>query len=236
LKRNGLIAHKRERDGKEQSLIDHLTETSLTSKRFAAKVGLPEVGKILGLFHDFGKASKEYQDYLRSAEGLINPDEDDFKDYKAMKGKIDHSTAGAQLVHEKLASRGQEGKILAQFLALAIASHHSGLIDCLKPDGANEFERRITKDDISTHLAEARSKLSDIEKQLDEILAQPIEKRFYQAVFETMKEAADSKDTRWFKRGLLARFLLSCLLDADRIANPRRNRLSRQARCGLFGL
>jgi len=217
LKRNGLIAHKRERDGKEQSLIDHLTETSLTSKRFAAKVGLPEVGKILGLFHDFGKASKEYQDYLRSAEGLINPDEDDFKDYKAMKGKIDHSTAGAQLVHEKLASRGQEGKILAQFLALAIASHHSGLIDCLKPDGANEFERRITKDDISTHLAEARSKLSDIEKQLDEILAQPIEKRFYQAVFETMKEAADSKDTRWFKRGLLARFLLSCLLDADRL-------------------
>lgn len=211
-----LIAHVR-RDKKEQLLVTHLAEASRLAERFATKVGLPEIGRIMGLLHDFGKASKAFQDYLRSAEGQIDPDADDYVDYKAKKGKIDHSTAGAQLAYEKLASRGQEGKILAQFLALAIASHHSGLIDCLKPDGANEFERRITKDENSTHLTEARNKLPDIEKQLDEILAQPIEKHFYQAVFETMTEAADSKNNRWFKRGLLARFLLSCLLEADRL-------------------
>jgi CRISPR-associated endonuclease/helicase Cas3 len=102
-------------------------------------------------------------------------------------------------------------------LALAIASHHSGLIDCLKPDGFNEFQRRIGKDDKDTHLKEAREKLLDIERQLDEILTQPIEKHFYQVVFESMAEASDSKDTRWFKRGLLARFLLSCVLEADRL-------------------
>ncbi len=106
---------------------------------------------------------------------------------------------------------------MAQFVALALASHHSGLIDCLKPDGANEFGRRIVKEDKDTHLAEARSKLPDIEKHLDEILTRPVEKDFFQVVFEKMTEATDSKDTRWFKRGLLARFLLSCLLDADRL-------------------
>ncbi|MBM3179736.1 MAG: CRISPR-associated helicase Cas3' [Chloroflexi bacterium] len=209
-----LIAHRR-KNGEEQLLRTHLIEASQLAEGFVAKVGLPEIGKVLGLLHDFGKASQEYQNYLRTQEGLINPDEDNYS--TAKRGEVDHSTAGAQLIYEKFAHHGQEGKILAQFLSLAIASHHSGLIDCLKPNGNNKFEERITKVDEKTHLTEARSKLHDIEKQLDEILAQPIEKRFYQAVFEAMTEASDSKDTRWFKRGLLARFLLSCLLEADRL-------------------
>jgi len=212
---DNLIAHWRKGDEQAQSLVEHLTKTAEIAAELSSKVSLSEIGRIMGLLHDFGKASKEYQDYLKTNEGLIKPDEDNYS--QAKRGEIDHSTAGAQLVYEKLASRGQEGKILAQFLALAMASHHSGLIDCLKPDGANEFERRIAKDDKDTHLKEVRSKLPDSEKQLDEILAQPIEKRFYQVVFDTMIEAADSKETRWFKRGLLARFLLSCLLDADRL-------------------
>jgi CRISPR-associated endonuclease/helicase Cas3 len=213
-----LIAHlrKKDKDRKEpQYLRNHLAEASILAGRFAEKVGLPEVGKVLGLLHDFGKASQEYQNYLRTNEGLISPDEDGYS--HAKRGEIDHSTAGAQLVYEKLASKGQEGKILAQFLALAMASHHSGLIDCLKPGGKNEFERRITKGDKDAHLEEARSKLPDIERRLDEILSHPLERSFYQIVFEKMSENTDSKETRWFKRGLLARFLLSCLLEADRL-------------------
>ena len=214
---DALIAHRRKGDEAEQSLTTHLIETSQLAERFAAKAGLPDIGKVMGLLHDFGKASTEYQNYLRSAEGMINPDEDDYVDYKAKKGKIDHSTAGAQLVYQKLASKGTNGKFLAQFLALAMASHHSGLIDCLKPDGKNEFERRMTKGDADTHLTEARTKLPYIEKQLDEILTRPIEEDFYRIAYREMTDLADSKDVRWFKRGLLARFLLSCLLDADRL-------------------
>ncbi len=210
-----LIAHIR-KDDKEQLLRTHLREAAQLAEDFAAKIGLPEIGKIMGLLHDFGKASKEYQDYLRTQEGLINPDEDNYS--KAKRGEVDHSTAGAQLIYEKLASRGTEGKILAQFLALAIASHHSGLIDCLKPDGFNEFKRRIDKDKDATHLGEARRKLPDIKKQLDEILAQPIEKKFVAKIFDGMKEPDNnSKLNLMFKQGLLARFLLSCLLEADRL-------------------
>jgi CRISPR-associated endonuclease/helicase Cas3 len=207
-----LIAHCRQRDKKDQSLIEHLTETADITEGLCTKVGLKKIGRIMGLLHDFGKASKEYQDYLKTNEGLTNPDEDNYS--TAKRGEIDHSTAGAQLVYKKLANRGQDGKILAQFLALAIASHHSGLIDCLKPDGFNDFQRRIEKEDANTHLAEARSKLPDIEKQLDEILAQPIEKQFFEKLMG-MRDA--EKDvTLPFKHGLLARFLLSCVLEADR--------------------
>ncbi|MEW6406059.1 MAG: CRISPR-associated helicase Cas3', partial [Chloroflexota bacterium] len=210
-----LIAHVR-KDKKEQSLVTHLTETSQLAERLTAKVGMPEVGKIMGLLHDFGKASKEYQDYLKTNEGLINPDEDGYS--QAKRGEIDHSTAGAQLIYEKLYGRGQEGNILAQFLALAIASHHSGLIDCLKPDGFNDFERRIMKDDKDTNLREARGILADIEKELDEILAQPLEKQFVAKIFDGMMEEGDTSLLNLvFKQGLLARFLLSCLLEADRL-------------------
>ncbi|RMH37746.1 MAG: CRISPR-associated helicase Cas3' [Gammaproteobacteria bacterium] len=213
-KEEDLIAHRSE-DEREQSLLTHLHETSELAGRFAAKVGLADVGKIMGLLHDFGKASDLFQGYLRSRQGLISPDEDGYVD--AQRGEVDHSTAGAQLIYEKLASRGKEGKILAQFLALAIASHHSGLTDCLKPDGFNDFKRRINKDTGLTHLAESRNKLPEIEEQLDEILAQPIERQFFEKLFKRMKESNDSNMTMPFKHGLLARFLLSCLLEADRL-------------------
>ena len=210
-----LIAHRRKRDGEEQSLTTHLIEASQLAEGFASKVGLPEVGKVLGLLHDFGKASKEFQDYLRSAEGLKSPDEDDYVDYKAKKGKIDHSTAGAQLIYQRLSSRGQGGRYLAQVLALSIASHHSGMINCMALDGKNDFQLRMDKLDRDTHFAEAMKKLPGVIQQLDEILAQPIEQRFLKKL-QGMKDA--EKDvTLPFKHGLLARFLLSCLLEADRL-------------------
>jgi len=71
-----LIAHRRKSDGGEQTLLNHLQESSQLAGEFAAKIGLSEIGRILGLLHDFGKASDKYQGYLRSQEGLINPDED----------------------------------------------------------------------------------------------------------------------------------------------------------------
>ena len=210
-----LIAHWRKRDQEAQSLRTHLLQTSQLAERFASKVGLPEVGRMLGLLHDLGKASTEYQNYLRTNEGLISPDEDGYS--QARRGEIDHSTAGAQLIYRRLANRGQEGRFLAQFSALALASHHSGLIDCLTPDGKNNFQRRMDKADEDTHFTEAMGKLPDIAQQLDEILAQPVEQRFYKKLYEELKETGDSKETLAFKRGLLARFLLSCLLDADRL-------------------
>jgi CRISPR-associated endonuclease/helicase Cas3 len=71
-----LIAHLRESDSIPQSLIDHLSGVSILSEKFAAKVGLAETGKLLGLLHDIGKASEEFQQYIKSATGIINPDED----------------------------------------------------------------------------------------------------------------------------------------------------------------
>jgi len=89
------LAHIRKKDGAKQYLFEHLEGVAEKSREFTSKIGLRKQGELLGLLHDFGKYSDEFQNYLKSAGGFINPDEDDYIDAQGMRGRIDHSTAGA---------------------------------------------------------------------------------------------------------------------------------------------
>jgi CRISPR-associated endonuclease/helicase Cas3 len=223
------IAHRREKDGATQSLETHLLGVADISKTLAAKIGLKEQGEIIGLLHDLGKYSNEFQVYLKSAVGLINQDEDEFVDARGLKGKVDHSTAGAQLVWEELSKQGDMGQIVGQVLALCIASHHSGLIDCLSSDAnrpiENNFARRISKADTRSHFNEARSNMdASIAKRFSELASGS---GLVKDIKETIRHVALRDDTTGvdpsrnqiiqFKIGLFVRFLFSCLIDADRV-------------------
>ncbi len=208
------IAHVRQKDGKSQLLTDHLNETSVLSGQFAEKIGLKEAGEIIGLMHDVGKASCEFQNYIRSASGQINPDADDYVDSQEMKGKIDHSTAGAQMIFRDLYNKGAAGYFTAQVLSLCLASHHSGLIDCLAPDGSDVFSHRMEKSQNLTRIDEAMKNVKKIGIELK--FSSNFEKDLV-AKFNSLQETNDSKETLTFKCGLLIRFLFSCLIDADRL-------------------
>jgi len=212
------IAHRREKDGEIQSLVDHLEEVSKKAGEFASKIGLKEQGELLGLLHDIGKASQEFEQYIKSSVGLINPDEDEYVDAAGLKGKVDHSTAGSQLVYRKLAHNGNDAIFVAQVLSLCIASHHSGLIDCISPEGIDTYLKRMGKGEEKAHLDEVLGKLSDRVKEL--IINRLQSKEFLQNLidrFKALKTAQDSQKTRALKCGLLVRFLFSCLIDADRL-------------------
>ena len=120
---NQLIAHLRESDNTPQQLRNHLLETAAIAAKFTGSIGLTDVGELLGLLHDLGKAGQDCQNYLNSAFGIIDPDDIDYVDYESMKGKIDHSSAGAQYIYQKLNGKGKSENIAAQVLALCIASH-----------------------------------------------------------------------------------------------------------------
>lgn len=216
-----LFAHFREKDKdhkEPQYLWTHLTEASELAKGFASKIGFSKSGEILGLLHDLGKASEEFQNYLLSGEGLLNPDSDDYVDHVAMKGKVDHSTAGAQVIYNYLWNKGSEGRIVAQVLSLAIASHHSGLIDCLSPSGEDNFTRRMEKAEASSHVNEAFFNLTEQERTaIEELLADDLLIHEVMEKLKSVKEENESQQTLWFKYGLLIRYLFSCLLDADRL-------------------
>ena len=71
-----VIAHIR-KPGACQSLESHLSDVGALAASFADKIGLAKAGMILGLAHDFGKYSEAFQRYVKSAEGMIDPDADE---------------------------------------------------------------------------------------------------------------------------------------------------------------
>ncbi|HSW67558.1 MAG TPA: CRISPR-associated endonuclease Cas3'', partial [Bacteroidales bacterium] len=210
------IAHIRE-NYEEQSLIEHLNSVAQQSIKNANKLCLPKAGELIGLLHDFGKYSKAFQSYIGSATGLIDPDEDEYVDAGRLKGKIDHSTAGAKYVWNVAQDKPLLIQVAAQMLSLCIASHHSGLIDCINPDGLNEFEKRMAKPDEKCHLSEVLEKaevelINKTRNLIDE------ETCFY-SIIEVLKQISKTNSNEALRRmqsGLLLRWLFSCLIDADR--------------------
>jgi CRISPR-associated endonuclease/helicase Cas3 len=212
------LAHVRKKDGKVQNVAEHLAGVADRCGRFAAKIGLEQQGYLLGLLHDLGKYSDEFQRYIRSAEGMIDPDQDGYIDASGMKGKIDHSTAGGQHAFRHLACRGDKGRLVGQFLALCLVSHHSGLIDCLSPDVRDSFTARIDKPDKKTHYTEAVARLEAGTFQEMEGLLQS--RGVETGLVEELKRAHDGETSpiiSHFAQGLLLRSLYSCLVDADRL-------------------
>lgn len=91
----------------------HLNKVALLAAKFSASM-LPcssdqevvkQWGYLAGLWHDLGKFSLQFQNYL---SGVLNE-------------KVDHTTAGAKLAISKHS--------LGHCIATAIAGHHAGLLD-----------------------------------------------------------------------------------------------------------
>lgn len=219
------IAHKRSSDSSIQSLETHLIEVGEIASCLTSKIGAKGAGKLIGLLHDFGKYSQQFQNYIKSGTGLINADEDDYVDARGLKGKIDHSTAGAQWVYDALRKYGAngQGELCGQILALCIASHHSGLIDCLTIEGDSGFKRRIQKIEEKAHLGECKKNADASVVTLAESLANQALVEEMLVLINKILKAKDKENkplsilVREFYLGFYSRFLFSCLIDADRI-------------------
>ena len=112
-KKTQFYAHTK--DGVDESewqlLIDHLNNTASIAQKLGKDIGISDFSYIVGMLHDIGKYSKEFQARLFGSSK-----------------KVDHATAGAQLIVEQVnASPAQ--KIVSMLLAYCIAGHHTGLLD-----------------------------------------------------------------------------------------------------------
>ena len=121
-KSSAYLGHLDEETGREQLLCDHLTGVADLAGRFAAAFGEEAMGRLLGLYHDIGKYSREFQAYMRADE----------EEKKRRRGRIDHSTAGAQEIVKLRQSADDEqsrrlGRGMAQVMAFCIAGHHGGI-------------------------------------------------------------------------------------------------------------
>jgi CRISPR-associated endonuclease/helicase Cas3 len=168
-----------------QPLEEHLENVAELAAEFAAAFGSEEWGRIAGSWHDIGKYSEAFQQYLRMAG---DPDVHSADHLP----RTDHSTAGARHAAQRFGRLGQ-------LLSYVIAGHHAGLPDADGPGGSS-LRGRLRKDVEPWH--GAPSALTDLpEPELPPFLLDHLGN-------PTRKESG-------FGVALFTRMLFSVLVDAD---------------------
>jgi len=122
----------------------HLNKVAYITAKFAAEMfpdgadreSARQWGYITGLWHDLGKFSDKFQDYLAHAAD-VHSDEIGHLE------KVDHTTAGAK--------HAVSSTPLGHIIATAIAGHHSGLLDARSEHAS--LEKRLLKETEATPLA-----------------------------------------------------------------------------------
>jgi len=200
----------------DQLLTDHLAEAGALCRDFGQKLSLPYAIQLLGYLHDIGKYSISFQKYIQSIAGILKPGDAEYVNFTHLKGQIDHATAGAQWIWENTPNDGIS-KLTAQILALCIASHHSGLIDTLTPEGDDLFTKRIRKPEERSHYRECLSKLPQtLLAQLELLYASGKSKDELAKTIQSIGEKARGSSSELnYGLGFLTRICLSCLVDAD---------------------
>ena len=197
------IAHIREEGtNKVQTLEEHLKGTSVLCESFLNGLGIGNVGKTTGLLHDLGKACESFNQYISGEESYA-------------RGEIDHSTAGAQFLHDYCgACNSPYEKIALEMMEHVIMSHHSGMVNYISADGQAFFPKRMGKDIDKTHLDEAIERLDKgLMREIRESVCDAVTQ--FADVLENIYNG--KKEQTMFRFGLLNRMVLSSLIDADRI-------------------
>lgn len=202
------IARKNTKTNKEQPLCDHLHNVaSLMSQQMrSSSIQLASTARLIGLLHDLGKYTAEFQRYIRQPLGS----------QITQKGKIDHSTAGGQFLLSRYGNKGEFAKLTTEIASMAIFSHHTGLLDFLdlNQDKSN-FVVRANKENILSKV--------DFDAFFQEVISEvELDGLFDQATCEIAQIekqmcVIQSNTEYFFYWGMVVKLLFSVLIDADRL-------------------
>jgi len=176
-----------------QRLEEHLKNVAELARQFAEPFGGGDWAYVAGLLHDIGKYSDEFQKYIKLSK----------EKQKKSRGKIDHSSAGAQeaikLIIEQV---GKSNDAIAKLISYTIAGHHAGLTNG-KDNTRSDLETRLSK------------KLNDYSRWRDEINIPAFSGDEISKLVSNLCRK-DNYETA-FAISFLIRMLFSCVVDADRL-------------------
>ena len=195
---------------RKQTVAEHCRSAAQRASDCLRPIGLGQAAYLAGLLHDFGKCTTSYQTYLaRAAAGEV-----------VRRGSVIHAHGGARFLLEHYhpsdcSSSYSYEDMTAELLAYAVGAHH-GLFDCLDEQHHWGFMRRLDWDD-DLYRESCRIFFSQCAG------AEELDHRFAQAHRElspiyswvNTQTGGGGKDL-FFHLGLLARLLLSAVIEGDR--------------------
>lgn len=195
--------------GRCHKLREHCRSVSDMCEKFGRKANLGYTAKLIGLLHDLGKANKEFIKYLNGTYSYLNL-------------HVNHSACGARYIYERWKNGSQLQNLTAQIIALVVVSHHKGLIDCVNLKGEDCFEselypqEEIYYEESVTNFLEECADLHEMDLLFESSVSE-INEIFGQLNDMYKDDKEGNTKTRSFFLGLIIRYLLSCLVDANRL-------------------
>lgn len=178
------------KDGKYQLLKEHLQNTANFAKSFDV-LGLKNIVYLMGILHDIGKATYNFQNYL------INDGE---------RGTVFHSPIGSKIAFEILKDNNL-CPFFIEMISMCIAAHHSQLYDGLSLSGEKEFLNFIENN------KEDQTSIRDF---LNEYLTQDLIDKVNEEINQILSELKKTNEAP-FVLNMVIRYVYSCLIDADRL-------------------
>lgn len=200
-----------------QSVEEHCKNVAEYAKANASDISMENLAFLAGFFHDMGKFTTEFNEYITKAANHEN----------VVRGSVNHTFAGVRYLFTKFLSKQSDPfeKITIELLAYAIGAHH-GLFDVVDGNAHHGLEHRLIKAGTSYDQA-----MENGERILFDGKQDYIEKIFKNAISEVRTVISDidklakltNKDSKLnfmseccFYVSLLERMLISSLIDADR--------------------
>ena len=202
------LAHIRRDESAEQTIRSHLLRVGDLMAMYAAGLGLSSMAQLIGMLHDLGKCTRAFANYLEWCREHPG-------DY-SQKGKVDHSTAGGQLLMRRYGNRGDAALLTVHIASLVIFSHHTGLMNYLGEDGISDFLNRMEKEDAPQVDLSYYYKTVISERELDALFEEAAHE-FSALDARIMAYAPEGSEAYHFAWGMVHKLLLSMLVDADRL-------------------
>jgi CRISPR-associated endonuclease/helicase Cas3 len=195
-------------DGREQATVSHLLETAALAQQFGAKFGVGSLAQAAAFFHDLGKFSRAFVEYLKRRVG--NKDDES----SPRRGSVIHSTQGAKYIAESLSAKAAIYSAVAEIAANCIAGHHGGLTDGISSSGDTPLRDRLASGKEELHYAEVLENFQNAN-----LPSMDLDALFSACKIELdafLRQCKSENLDASFMLHLLVKSVFSCLVDADR--------------------
>ena len=204
-------ARVRSTDNTPQPIESHLQRVAQLSSDVARPIHLSATARLIGLFHDLGKITPDFQTHLLwSTQHPLSQ----------AQPKVDHSTSGGQFILVNHNDSNEFSLMSAEIIAHTIYAHHTGSLNLYDIKGESDFLQRTGKEKLlenvdadyffNTVISHSNFKhlLSESEKEierLDSLVAKI-----------TSCDDCEANEKYYYYWGIIQKLLLSILVDADR--------------------